>query len=261
MLNKLRTDNPLYGIALRVPGLLCRDHFAGTFVHCSMKLPNDTGALYRCLSYEHRKQIRKKARHLLAAYPDRTRIARFEQVEEMEFALADAERVAEKTYQRGLGVGLKNDPVTRQLLALTATKGQFRAYILYLDDRPVAFWIGTLFRGIFRTDYTGYDPAYESFSPGIFLLMKVLEDLCQNEMHEIDFCYGSERYKQQFGNCTWHEAIVHIFAPTWKGFALNAIHTLVLLTDRLGRRILERTKLLPKLKRAWRVRLRPSQTR
>jgi hypothetical protein len=261
LFNKLKTDSSLHGIALRAPAFLCRDHFAGSFLHCSMKLPSDTDALYRGLSSDHRNQIRRKARHLLAAYPDRTRIASFQEVEEMEDALADVERVAQKTYQRGLGVGFKNDPAFHQSLALTASKGWLRGYILYLDDTPVAFWIGTLFGGVFRLDYLGYDPAYERFSPGIFLITKVLEDLCQNAVREIDFGYGVERYKQQFGNCTWHEAIIHIFAPTFKGLALNAVRTLVLVTDRLARTILERTKLLPKLKRAWRIRIRPAQAR
>jgi len=78
-------------------------------------------------------------------------------------------------------------------------------------------------------------------------------------VREVDFGYGIEQYKQQFGNCIWHEGIVHIFAPTCKGFSLNVLRTFLAGTDYFLRQALERTDLLPRLKRAWRVHVRQGQ--
>jgi len=184
-----------------------------------------------------------------------------QQCGDTEDVIADVERIARQTYQRSLGVGLQNDQTTRQWLALTAAKGWLRGYVLYLDDQPVAFWIGTLSGGVFRLDYIGYDPAYERLSPGVFLLTRAVEDLCQSTAREVDFGHGSELYKQQFGNCTWHEAIIYINALTLKGIAFKVMRTLVHVTDRLVRILLERTNLLPRLKRAWRTHLKSVDAR
>lgn len=256
LLNKVNVDSPLYSLALRLPGFFCRDPFRDRLLHCSLKLSSNTEEVYRGLSADHRAQIRRKARKLLATYSGRIRVGRFEQPADVELMIRDVEQIAKKTYQRGLGVGFVDSPEMHRLLAMTAGKGWLRAYVLYLAENPSAFWIGTLFKGVLRIDYTGYDPAHENSSPGTFLLTRVLEDLCGTDVREVDFGYGIERYKQQFGNCTWHEGIVHIFAPTCKGFSLNVLRTFLAGTDYFFRKALERTNLLPRLKRAWRVHVR-----
>jgi len=256
LLNKVNVDSPLYSLAFRSPGFFCRDPFREKLLHCGLKLPSNTEDVYRGLSADHRAQIRRKARKLVAAYPGGIRVGRFEQPADLEPMIGDVERIAKKTYQRGLGVGFVDSPDMRRSLAMTAEKGWLRAYVLYLADNPSAFWLGTLFKGTFRSDYLGYDPAHEDFSPGTFLLTRALEDLCVAGVREVDFGYGIERYKQQFGKSTWHEGIVHIFAPTCKGVSLNVLRTFVVGTDYFFRKALERTNLLPRLKKAWRVHVR-----
>lgn len=256
LLNKVNVDSPLYSLAFQLPGFFCRDPFRHRFLHCSLNLHSNAEEVYRGLSADHRAQIRRKARKLLAAYPDRIRVGQFERPADVGPMIWDVEQIAKKTYQRGLGVGFVDTPEMRRLLAMTAEKGQLRAYVLYLAENPSAFWIGTLFKGTFRSDYLGYDPAQENFSPGTFLLTKVVEDLCVAGVREVDFGYGIERYKQQFGKCTRHEGIIHIFAPTCKGFGLNLLRTFVVGTDYFFRKALERTNLLTRLKKAWRVHVR-----
>jgi CelD/BcsL family acetyltransferase involved in cellulose biosynthesis len=86
----------------------------------------------------------------------------------------DVEEIARKTYQRGLGVGFADTTRMRQRLELAARKGWLRAYLLYLGERPCAFWIGMLYGDTFVSDYTGYDPDLRQFSPGIGLVMRMI---------------------------------------------------------------------------------------
>ena len=89
-----------------------------------------------------------------------------------------ADQITGKSYQRGLGVGFVNDPQARERLRLKATKGWLRAYVLYLADCPCAFWMGDINRGIFGSDYLAFDPAFAKYSPGMYLILQVIEGFC-----------------------------------------------------------------------------------
>ncbi|HKZ02553.1 MAG TPA: GNAT family N-acetyltransferase, partial [Pyrinomonadaceae bacterium] len=93
------------------------------------------------------------------------------------------------------------------------------------------------------------------YSPGTFLLTRMIEDFCLEGLDKIDFGLGDALYKERFGNIEFQEAPVNIFAPQPKGFALKAVHIATATADLVLRRILERTKLLPKIKKLWRNRL------
>ena len=76
-------------------------------------------------------------------------------------------RVAEKTYQRGLGAGFADTEERRELVKIGLDRGWFRAWLLSIDDRPVAFWQGTAPGPVFFVNSTGFDPAYGSHGVGV----------------------------------------------------------------------------------------------
>jgi len=143
----------------------------------------------------------------------------------------------------------------RRRLRLCAEKGWLRIYVLHLSDTPCAFWIGTLYQGSFCSDYLAFDPRFSAYSPGTFLLMQVVEEFCRAGVKEIDFGPGEGRYKEQFGNSPSMEASVWIYSPTLKGLLVNTVRTTAGLIDDTMRKILERTNVLPKVKKLWRERL------
>jgi CelD/BcsL family acetyltransferase involved in cellulose biosynthesis len=144
----------------------------------------------------------------------------------------------------------------RQRLQLEAEKGWLRTYILYAANLPCAFWMGTVYRGKFYSDCLGYDPSYEKYSPGTFLLNAMIEDSCRDGIEQVDFGLGDARYKQRFGNCSWQEVTAYIYGPSWRGLRVNALRTPAAFLDRLTKQALDRTNLLPKIKKLWRNRLR-----
>jgi hypothetical protein len=93
----------------------------------------------------------------------------------------------------------------------------------------------------------------------MYLLMRTIEGLYANQQDcrvtDIDWGHGDAEYKEMLGNQSWEEATISIFAPTVRGVSLNALRSPVILFDRYARRVLERTRLLPRIKKAWRNRV------
>ncbi len=259
VLTHVRADSPVYQAATRVPGFLSRDFFPRLQLHRSTTIPATVGDFHRRLSYKVRKN--SKWNKLLRDFPGSIRIDCLREKDTLERMIQDVEQIARKTYQRGLGVGFKDSAETRELLRLDAENGRLRAFILYLANRPCAFWLGTVYQRTFHGGYVGYDPEYGRYALGMFLMMRVIEGFCvgegSNEVAQIDFGLGDAEYKEILGNCIWQEGSLCIFAPSLRGIGLNALRTPVLLVDRLAAAVLARTRLVAKIKKAWRDRVKP----
>jgi hypothetical protein len=255
LLGYIRKDCPLYHFAIHAPPLLMRDHFPSTQAHWIMDLPQSIEAMYAGLSSEHRWKLRRDAKKFRAAYSNNLRVSRFDGYDQLSELICDSERVAATTYQRGLGVGFSTSRQIRELLTLEATKGWLRGYILYVHDRPCAFWIGCVYNSVFLSEYLGHDPEYGKYSPGIYLLVHVMEELCREGLTGIDFGIGEAAYKQRFGTHKWDESLIYLYAPTFKGMKVKVLRATAMLITRTTKTILGRTTLLDRLKKFWRQHL------
>jgi CelD/BcsL family acetyltransferase involved in cellulose biosynthesis len=116
-----------------------------------------------------------------------------------------------------------------------------------------------LYGETFVSEYMGYDPELRKYSPGMFVLMRVIEGFCNHAdgdiVRELDFGPGHAEYKGALCSRNWQEANVCIFSPTPKGVLLKSMRTATRVVDAFARRILTTTKLFPQLKRLWRDRL------
>lgn len=254
VLERVENNSPLFDYARRLPGFLARDHVPVITPHRTMRLPRSLEEVYRGLSRHHRKHVRREAKQFRNQFSD-LRIRCLRETTELDVAIRDIEETAKKTYQRGLGVGFANTSALRQRLHLEAEKGWLRAYILYVGDQPCAFSVGTVYHNTFYSNFLGHDPVYAKYSPGTFLFMRMIEDFCNENVRGVDFGFGDALYKQRFGNSVRNEARVHIYARTVKGFQLNLLRTVTALADRLAKKALEKTGLLPRIKRLWRNRV------
>jgi hypothetical protein len=255
--NHLKADSPLYWAATKLPGRLSRDYLPRQQVHRAMTVPEGPNEFYSRLSSKVRKNLKWQGRKLVQEYPGNVSVHCFREVGDLERLIQDAEGIARKTYQRGLGVGFADSPELRCRLSLEAEKHWLRGYVLYVNNTPWAFWIGTLYLGTLHSDYTGYDPNLGRRSPGMFLMVKVIEDLCSRsergeQVSKIDFGLGDAQYKEVLGDLEWKDASLYIFAPRLKAFALNLMRTPVALLDRGARSALDQFGLSARLKRMWR---------
>jgi Acetyltransferase (GNAT) domain len=252
-------EMPLYRLALDVPGVLSRDTLPPAQGHDVMIVPPNIDEVYRRMSGTRREGIRRGMRKFAAHAEGKAKIVCYRSEAELSRLFLDAEQIAGKTYQRGLGAGFANTPEVRRRLELAVRKGWLRAYVLYVGDRPYSFWIGMLYHKAFVSEYLGYDPEFRKLSPGMFLIMRVIEGFCQrangDTVAELDFGLGHAEYKGALCSKSWQEAPVYIFSPTLKGMSLKAMRAATRLADACARKALASTSSLSRLKRAWRDRL------
>jgi CelD/BcsL family acetyltransferase involved in cellulose biosynthesis len=264
MLGHVRTETPLSELGLHMPGFLCRDHGTSATMHRSMALAGSMDAMYAGLSKKSRTSLRSKLKKFEAEFPGQAKIRAFRAAADFEDMMRDIEQVAAKTYQRGLGVGFDTSQAMRERLHLEIAKGWLRAFVLYLGDKPVAFWIGKLYQNSFCSDSMGYDPAFGKHSPGIFLIMHVVEYFCgeksEDRARQIDFGFGDAQYKTVLANEEWQESSIYIFAPSVKGIGINLLRMPTAWLNHWAQEILGKTSLLVKVKRMWRDRImKPEQ--
>lgn len=248
-----RTDSPFYDVVAKFPGTFARDRFPQIQPHWKLELPTKAEELYCKFSSKGRKNLRWQAKKL-EEVSGGVKITCFRMPRDLDRMFHDVEAVARKTYHRGLGVGFVDSAEMRERMQLQAEKGWLRAYVLNLGDVPAAFWIGTMCGRKFFSDFLGYDDRWGKFSPGTFLMTKILEQFCAEGVEEVDFGLGDAPYKQRFGNCWWEEASIDIFAPTLKGLRINALRTPAIFTEQVVKKTLEKTQILPRIKRLWRNR-------
>ncbi len=74
---------------------------------------------------------------------------------------------------------------------------------LYAADEVVAVHMGMRSGNVLAWWFPAYNPQYKSFSPGLILLTKILQDANDAGIQRLDLGRGPERYKASFANGDW----------------------------------------------------------
>lgn len=245
-------DSDFYNLSRTLPASVVRDRGTVPTPHWSMELSGSYDRVLANLSGDFRNQLKRKAKKIRAVFPDAV-IRCLESSQDVDIILRDVERVACKSYQRGLGVGFCDNQETRSAVSSQIARGNYLAYILYLKGDPAAFWLGASIDSVFYSDYLAFDSDFGAYSPGSYLQMKVVESLINRGSSRIDFGPGDARYKSQLGTCCRHESSIYVFPKTPKGVALNLLRTLTASADRTAKRTVEALGMLTLLKRSARL--------
>ncbi|NGZ09622.1 MAG: GNAT family N-acetyltransferase [Nitrospira sp. LK70] len=228
-------------------------------VHWEMNLPAEGPFIENKVRAKHRTGIRKKERDLESAFPGKVSWTWMSRFDDIPGICARLEEVAEHAYQRGLGSGFIDNEEYRQRFALFAGRGQLRAQLLEIDGRIRAFWFGYLYRGIFHLSETGYDPVLSRYEVGTLIFIRLSDELAREGVRKLDFGIGDAHYKRRFGDRSWQEGTVWLFAPTGKGLVLRSCIGLFAAIDMFGRNMMQNIGVLDRLKTAWRRRLAPGK--
>lgn len=248
-LHTIRVEGTLCALAGAAPGIFGRDYFPEKRIHRRLVFSPELRQKYVSLAEggdRHFRALRKEHADLrVEVYRDLASVPR---------VCREAEEIAVKGYQRGLGAGFANDAEHQRLLEVMARAGRLRAYFLYFDGAPRAYWIGEGYRETFYPAYTGFDAEHGKHSPGTYLFLKMAEDLL--EFARLDLGLGDAPYKQRFSNQSWEEASLFIFAASPKGRLLHLLRTCTGAISHAAERLLQRSGLLQRVKTSWKSRLR-----
>lgn len=216
--------------------------------------PSSLDELLAGRSSKSRQRIRRERSVFNRDHAGRWAIRRWETPADLARLEQDLEAVTRSTYQHGLALGSVGDPVLKQVRRLGIERGWLRSWLLYLDDRPVAFWWGIAYRGTLTPGTTGYDPQLHDAGAGTFTLLQLLEDMCADpEISAIDFGFGEAEYKRRFSSGSTSRSDVVMFGTgprsllAWAGQVVN--NALADLAGFAG----AHTGLVTTLKRRWRA--------
>ena len=183
----------------------------------------------------------------------------FTRPEELERYFADAEAVAQKTYQRALNVGFQPTSFHRTQAEIAAKKGCFRGNILYNKDNPVAFQEDYLRGTHCFNPYVGYDPAYRSHNPGTLLMVKAWEELIKSTKATVyDFGYGEGMYKERFADICICEGELLLFAMTFGNLFFYVLLSVDLWIEKNLKRLLNTLGIYEAIKKFWRRQKTPA---
>ena len=136
---RLDTDHPLYRAATTEPRFLARQHHTRVATCWERTLPPSFEAFLQTLSKSTRSGVKRYVNKFERDFAGRMQVRRFTDPSELDEYFRDADSVASMSYQRGLGVGVRDDESQRLRARLAMERGWFRAYVLYVDEVPIAF--------------------------------------------------------------------------------------------------------------------------
>ena len=256
-LRMLATGSPLDVLARSEPSVFVRPRFVRPSVHYQVAIPDSFDEFLAARTYKTRRNLRYYDRRFVARFGERLKLEQFRDTADLDRLFRDTLEVSAKTYQHALGASFVDSPVQRAVFELGLRRGWLRAYVLYIDERPVAFWHGSAYRGVLGPGMTGYDPAYEHVRAGSYVLVRRIEDACADpSLTLLDWGFGDAEYKRHLADRSWNEEDLLVFAPTWRGIRASIGRTAVLAAGELARRIQANGRLTAAAKRRWRKGLR-----
>jgi Acetyltransferase (GNAT) domain len=256
VLRKIDVEGTLRDVVVEGVGWARKSHAQPATRRWVAPVPESLEAFLSCRSANTRQKLRRQDRKLARDYGDDLRLRRFEHLDEMAELCRDIEAVASKTYQRGLGAAYSGNPLELGLIELGLRRRWFRTWMLYLRDRPVAFWPGTAYAGTFTTGTPGYDPDHTKDRVGTYTMLRMVEDLCAaGDVTRLDFGPGDAEYKSAFGTAERIESDVFVMRRGLRPVAVNLAATTLSLVNGWGRHLAEETAWGHRLKRAWRGRM------
>lgn len=247
---QLALDSALHRAASARATFATRQRGVRPDLRWEIELPSTPDGYLASLSSSTRKGTRRAAKRLEQQFGGRLAVRSFSTAAESEAFFDDLEVVAAKTYQRRLGVGYLGDRQQRERLEMLLERGWLRASILYLDGTPVAFELGELYRGRFRSLAGGYDAAYGRHRVGAYLLVRTIEELAADpDVSVFDFGLGDAGYKGKLAHRSVAEADLLLYARRVKPILVNFARAALLALSCASNGVLRRVALLERLKR------------
>jgi len=230
-----------------------RDRHPTTTAHWRMSIPRAFDAWEAARPRRERTDTKRYDTRIRQAFGDGVTVDRFQSVDEVPEAVALVERIARTSYQRGIGAGFRDTEDTRARWHAAAEGGVLDVRVLRLGGEPVAFTSGFRLGDTLWLEHLGYDPVYRRYRPGMFVLLRLIEDLSRGgDVQTIDLGVGDADYKRRLHDQNHDHVSLYLFAPSMRGLWLNALHAAERILGHIGRQWLGRMGLLRWLKSRWR---------
>jgi CelD/BcsL family acetyltransferase involved in cellulose biosynthesis len=214
------------GEAARHAGLkaFVRQHYRRSYARLDLEFD----AYLAGFSAKGRSTLKRKARKLaersggaldVRCYSDEAEIIEFHRT---------ARALSARTYQeRLLDAGLPDGHEALAEMRSLARRGRARGWLLFLDERAIAYLYAPGEGATLIYAHLGYDPDFASLSPGTVLQLEAMRQLMKEKTFRLfDFTEGEGQHKRQFATGGIDCVDLLLVRPTpgnlIAGYALNA---------------------------------------
>jgi CelD/BcsL family acetyltransferase involved in cellulose biosynthesis len=167
-----------------------------------------------------------------------------------------ARSIACRTYQEKLFQGAL--PETEEFcseMQRLASEDRVRGFLLFLEERPVAYLYIPLVKGVGEYAFLGYDPDLAEHSPGTVLLYLAIQHLFgERKLKYFNFGYGANQTKEVFSSDHFLRADVYLFRKSFRNWIALYGHTWMNGLSEFSGRVLDRLGLRRVVKRWLRSR-------
>jgi len=250
--NHLRTDSTIFKLYKTKASFWRRNHSRLAEPHWQTNIAGTVKEFYSNVPNSRKRRWRRDIRQLEKISPSEIKVVCYRHLSDIAYLSDVAYKIEKETYKKYLGSGYISSPLNRVGLEQAARDGWLRAYVLYVGDQPCAFQFDIQYEGAQFTEYGSFDPKWSHGSPGIVLLIKVIEELCkEGDICKMDFGFGDALYKRKFGTSHWLEESVYIYAPRLRPLLIKMIMSMNLVFSLLRRAVIH-LSLDGWIKRNWR---------
>ena len=252
-LNHLRTDSPISRLCETLPHFVTRSHCVLAQPHWQTDIPETVDEFYSRMPKSRKQRWYRNIRNLEKISSSGIKVVCYRDINDVEYLVDVVCRIERSTYKNGLNIGFTDSVLNRALLEQAAKDDWLRAYILYVSGEPCAFQLDIRYGKTQFTEYGSFNPRWERGSPGIVLLLKVLEELCNDpEVGAMDYGFGDACYKEKLSTNCWLEKSVYIYAPRLHPIVVNVAVSANMALSRVLRRTAAHLHLDSSIKRYWR---------
>ena len=161
-----------------------------------------------------RSAFRRMDRKLCKFFDNQVQLREFRNREQVPDFIKMAAHIGERSYQKGIGVGVQDNSWWSTLLKIHADNGNLRAYILEAKGKPIAYAVGSLWRSTYSGLATSYLPEYRPVSPGAYLLRRMIEQFQSEGVRWFDYGGGDASYKEIYGTWRREDATLKLYATS-----------------------------------------------
>ncbi|WP_147297617.1 GNAT family N-acetyltransferase [Parasphingopyxis lamellibrachiae] len=197
LITSLREDR-LAAITAQHPGMLAlvRQRYSRRYADMS----GSYDAYLATFSGKSRSTLRRKVRKFAKISGGELDIRIYQSPEEMAEFQTLARCVSAKTYQEKLlDAGLPDDPEYKAQMMRAAARGEARAWLLFVQNKPVSYLYAPADGDTLIYAYLGYDPEWARHSPGTVLQIEAMKQIIEEgRFRRFDFTEGDGQHKRLF---------------------------------------------------------------
>lgn len=227
-----------------------------TVEHFVINVPTSFDEYMTKFSSKTRSTLLRRIRKLEKAAGDKLRLERVTEEAQVDLFVENAVTVSRKTYQwHLLSLGLREPERLKAELKFLARRGWARCYLLWCNEKPIAFMLCRQDPMACYYIDVGFDPDWTQYSPGTVLQLLVLQDLFEFKKPSVfDFGTGEGEHKRFFGTSSYREADLYLLRPKPHALFACTVHRTTSAASSLAVGLLERLDLKKKIKKMVRRR-------